>query len=545
MTVSSETSKILYAGNDSTTAFAVPFYFLANADLRVVLINDTTGIGTVQTETTHYTVAGAGNPAGGTVTMITAPATGETLLIKRDLDLKQETDYVPNDPFPAESHEEALDRLTMIAQQVDEKVDRAILAPEGDDGTVDYTLPGADSLKLMRWNTAADALENINVEDLGAVSISDFGKTLIDDADAAAARTTLGLGSAALLADETVAPHATTHDMASDANYTLTSAQNIYGRYIITDTGVVLTAGRNIIVDDSERDFFAQNDTAQTLTFKTSAGTGIAVLAGNTRLLLCDGTNVIDPQKNSHFPAGHIQGLLWSNNATDATNDFDISAGECKSEDDTADLVLSSGQTKQMDAAWATGTNAGALATGATAWAAGVSYHVFIGIISGAVEIIVDSDPDAANAIANNGLGAKRHIFSFLASTGPALPTLHTSIVGSNVRAVLDVMARDVSNTGSTSGALATLSVPTGTQVLATLLYFISQTSIAYGILTETTQTNTTPSITAFDILANSGSNNNQVEVIRLTDTNGQVRYRNDASLTSNVIATKSYEVIR
>ncbi|BCV03545.1 MAG: hypothetical protein CM15mV69_290 [Caudoviricetes sp.] len=35
-------------------------------------------------------------------------------------------DYIANDPFPAESHEEGLDRATMIAQQVSEEADRSI-----------------------------------------------------------------------------------------------------------------------------------------------------------------------------------------------------------------------------------------------------------------------------------------------------------------------------------------------------------------------------------------------------------------------------------
>ena len=85
-----------------------------------------------------------------------------------------------------------------------------------------------------------------------------------------------------------------THDITADSDYTLTSAQNDYGRIIITDTGVLLTTTRSIIVNDTERRFIAQNDTAQTLTFKTAAGTGIDVLAGQSYDLYCDGTNVIE-----------------------------------------------------------------------------------------------------------------------------------------------------------------------------------------------------------------------------------------------------------
>ena len=40
LTVASTTSKVSYSGNGSTTAFAVSFYFLANADLKVTLASD-------------------------------------------------------------------------------------------------------------------------------------------------------------------------------------------------------------------------------------------------------------------------------------------------------------------------------------------------------------------------------------------------------------------------------------------------------------------------------------------------------------------------
>ena len=129
MTVASAVSRVSYSGNGSTTAFAVPFYFLENAHLRVIL-RSSAGVETVQTITTNYTVTGAGNPAGGTVNMIVAPASGETLVILRDVPETQETDYTANDPFPAESHERALDKLTMITQQIGEESGRAIKIPE-------------------------------------------------------------------------------------------------------------------------------------------------------------------------------------------------------------------------------------------------------------------------------------------------------------------------------------------------------------------------------------------------------------------------------
>ena len=128
MTISTTTSRVSYNGNDVTVGFSFPYLFLANADL-VVILYDSLGVGTTQVLDTDYTVTGAGDIAGGTVTMTTAPATGEQLVIYREMDLTQEVDYITGDAFPADTHERALDRLTMIAQQLNETLGRSIKVP--------------------------------------------------------------------------------------------------------------------------------------------------------------------------------------------------------------------------------------------------------------------------------------------------------------------------------------------------------------------------------------------------------------------------------
>jgi hypothetical protein len=131
MTVSSTTSKASYSGNGTTTAFTVPFYFLEAADVQVIL-RSSAGVETVQALTTNYTVAGAGVTSGGTVTMLVAPAAGTTLTILRNIEATQETDLVPNDRLPAETLEVALDKATMLIQQLDEEAGRSLKFPASD-----------------------------------------------------------------------------------------------------------------------------------------------------------------------------------------------------------------------------------------------------------------------------------------------------------------------------------------------------------------------------------------------------------------------------
>jgi hypothetical protein len=153
MTVSSSTSRIEYTGDAVTTAFSFPYYFLANGDLKVYLD------GVLQTITTHYTVSGAGVGAGGTVTFVTAPPNGDVVVIYREVAITQSVDYTPNDPFPANTHEQALDRLTMIAQQLDEEVGRSLSLPS----TSTYsglTLPDPVADYYLKWKADLSGLEN-------------------------------------------------------------------------------------------------------------------------------------------------------------------------------------------------------------------------------------------------------------------------------------------------------------------------------------------------------------------------------------------------
>ena len=157
MSVSSTTTKVSYSGDGSQTVFAYTFKIFADADLRVIE-RASNGTETVKTLTTDYTVSGAGTDGGGNVTFVTAPASGVTVIIKRNLGLTQGTDYIDNDPFPAESHEDALDRLTFIAQNIQEQVDRCIKASETNTlSGAEFTIGASDRAnKIFAFDSSGD-----------------------------------------------------------------------------------------------------------------------------------------------------------------------------------------------------------------------------------------------------------------------------------------------------------------------------------------------------------------------------------------------------
>jgi hypothetical protein len=159
MTVSTTESRISHDGNGSTTAFSYPYLFLSEAHLVVILVVDATGVETTQVLTTNYTTTGEGDAGGGTVTMLVAPATGETLVISRATTLDQAVDYQSNDTFPAETHEGALDKLTLIAQDNASNNERALTLSAGDT-TTSNSLPTTVADQLLGWNSAGTALQN-------------------------------------------------------------------------------------------------------------------------------------------------------------------------------------------------------------------------------------------------------------------------------------------------------------------------------------------------------------------------------------------------
>lgn len=129
MAVNNQTSKIVYTGNGVASVFPFPFKIFAASDLVVTEITIATGAQVVYALTTDYTVAGVGVEGGGSITLVAGalPAT-KKIVIQRVLPYTQTVDYLANDPFPAETHEQALDRGVMLEQQLKETLDRCIKA---------------------------------------------------------------------------------------------------------------------------------------------------------------------------------------------------------------------------------------------------------------------------------------------------------------------------------------------------------------------------------------------------------------------------------
>jgi len=156
MTISSTTVKNSYSGDGSTTTFSYTFKIFQDSDIQVI-IRSANGTETTKTITTHYTVTGAGNSGGGSVIFTSGniPTSTQTVVLRRNIPQTQAIDYIANDPFPAESHEEGLDRATMAIQQLQEEVTRSLkLSKTNTMTSTEFTVGASDRAnKILAFDT--------------------------------------------------------------------------------------------------------------------------------------------------------------------------------------------------------------------------------------------------------------------------------------------------------------------------------------------------------------------------------------------------------
>ncbi|HEX7639323.1 MAG TPA: hypothetical protein VF457_13080 [Burkholderiaceae bacterium] len=257
MAVESDLDRAQYATNGTTGPWTVPFYFLIDTDLQVTY-TAADGTETTLSLNSDYSVTGAGNPNGGTVTTTADYAAGGFITVLRDMEFVQEVVYPESGPFPAKTHETALDRLTMMAQQLREQVGRALSFGAGEVGSAQLPSASDRKGKIIGFDAVTGALILIagsigSALDLATQYASSTGSTLMGfiQSAAGAIATTVAKKLARVLdavvdfgADPTGATNST---VALQAFYAacITSGKRGYippGTYLVTPGQLVFTA---------------------------------------------------------------------------------------------------------------------------------------------------------------------------------------------------------------------------------------------------------------------------------------------------------------
>lgn len=194
MTIQSESIKAgPFDGNDSTTVFPFTFKVFQAADLGVILTDISEIESTLVLDADYSVSLNADQEAspGGSVTYPIAGsplATGEKLTLLNAVDFLQGTDLQNGGAWNPETVENAMDRLTMLAQRLDEENDRGLRVPVSDDVT-ELTIPTKDNRasKFLAFDVDGEPMAS---EGSGTPT-STFMATVNDDESAAEACNTL------------------------------------------------------------------------------------------------------------------------------------------------------------------------------------------------------------------------------------------------------------------------------------------------------------------------------------------------------------------
>ncbi len=157
MTISTTERKARHTGNGGTTQFFYSFR-CDDESWMVPLIDDVE-------QTTGFTVDLDVDLVGGSVTFAEAPADGTTVTLVRVVPQTQQIDYISNDPFPEDTHELGIDKLTMMIQELQEQTSRSVKQSPSSDGSTDLTLPPYSAGDVLQWDETTDRLINADIMD--------------------------------------------------------------------------------------------------------------------------------------------------------------------------------------------------------------------------------------------------------------------------------------------------------------------------------------------------------------------------------------------
>jgi len=164
MTISATTLRNQYTGDGSTVDFNITFSLTSKTEAKVYLKEISTGIYTEKTEVTHFNFDA--NPPTK-ITFLTAPSSLYQVHIVRSNPLTQTTDYLNTGPFLAETHEGALDKMTKLMQELD---DRALKKEPYDEfsGAIPVRLAdkilATDSGKNFEWISKSTFTRTVSVK---------------------------------------------------------------------------------------------------------------------------------------------------------------------------------------------------------------------------------------------------------------------------------------------------------------------------------------------------------------------------------------------
>lgn len=182
MTLSSSINRNDYTGNGAVDTYAYTFKIFVQGSLVVTIANDSSVEFPTLVIGTDYTVTGVGATNGGNVVLVNSSQdwldgdgdlkTDYKLTIQRVRDITQDTDIRNQGDYFPETHEDRFDKLTMVDQQQQDLLDRAMKLQTTTTG-VSTELPAPLADGYLGYNSDGTAFANKT-----PTSISDSGPNI-------------------------------------------------------------------------------------------------------------------------------------------------------------------------------------------------------------------------------------------------------------------------------------------------------------------------------------------------------------------------------
>ena len=129
---------------------------------------------------------------------------------------------------------------------------------------------------------------------------------------------------------------------------------------------------RQLVVPSIEKQYIVQNDLVDTVTIRTSAGTGVVVPAGKTMIVFNNGTDVVDAITNlSSFSTGNISANSINATSLTLSSALGVASGGTGATTLTANNVILGNGTSTVQVV-APGTTGNVLTSNGTTWTSAV-----------------------------------------------------------------------------------------------------------------------------------------------------------------------------
>ncbi|OPZ88211.1 MAG: hypothetical protein BWY74_03218 [Firmicutes bacterium ADurb.Bin419] len=432
---------VKYTGNGATKNFAFNFRGFDETYIKVRLEEIATGIQTLLTLTTDYTVTLDENTASGTVSLLVAPTSDYYIILTREMSYEQIVPYSNSRSFDAERIETSFDKNVALSQEKRERLNRGVTLPVGTTG-INLTIPVPVANRCIKYNAAGDNLEVSNYDPDEQVAEAE-AQAVISTTQAVIATTQAG---------------------------NATASADLSESWAIDDIGDR---------PEGSSKYWAEQSA---LSVTGKANTDLSNLSATGQTILDGKINISDLIKlKSGFNIGSA-----------STSTYTVNEGSCLSDDNTTWIKLSSSITKSISS-FAVGSGNGSLDTGTIA---NVFYYIWL-IYNPTTQVTdVLMSLSATTPTLPSGFTKKRRIGSLKTLSGNILLfTQRNGLV--QYRNIIQDISGSITTTANRT--LYNLTVPNGIDTIPSCEYCVSSTNSPYILITSPLQADLAPSVSLFD----------------------------------------------